>query len=222
MNSKKVGRSRGVRTWPVVVLRRRVLGGCACAGDRVLRGDGRGLVWLRVQVQVLGPLRGGEVGGGRCERATRGGRGDELRLFVVGRAEWRAARLTSPAVEGGCCCARHPEMHIHRRTGASAACAAREKGVGVIVPGARVVWEGRRDESPQNICPVSFREHTSRCPTNTSSQRSTDRVFQLQRTAHVTRRRSSEALRSTAGVVLSETTPWTNKENKRDLILLPT
>lgn len=155
MNSKKVSRSRGVRTWPVVVLRRRVLGGCACAGDRVLRGDGRGLVWLRVQVQVLGPLRGGEVGGGRCERATRGGRGDELRLFVVGRAEWRAARLTSPAVEGGCCCARHPEMHIHRRTGASAACAAREKGVGVIVPGARVVWEGRRDESPQNICFIS-------------------------------------------------------------------
>ena len=155
MNSKKVSRSRGVRTWPIVVLRLRVQGGCACAGDRILRGEGRGLVWLRVQVQVLGPLRGGEVGGERCERATRGGRGDELRLFVVGRAEWRAARLTSPAVEGGCCCARHPEMHIHRRTGASAACAAREKGVGVIVPGARVVWEGRRDESPQNICKIS-------------------------------------------------------------------
>lgn len=76
MNSKKASRSRGVRTWPVVVLRRRVLGGCACAGDRVLRGDGRGLVWLRVQVQVLGPLRGGEVGGGRCEeKDARGKRG---------------------------------------------------------------------------------------------------------------------------------------------------
>ena len=68
--------------------------------------------------------------GGGVRRKTRGGRGDELRLFVVGRAERRAARLTSPAVEGGCCCAKHPEMHICRRTGASAACAAREKGVG--------------------------------------------------------------------------------------------
>ena len=186
MNSKKAS-SRGVRTWPVVVLRRRVLGGCACAGDRILRGDGRGLVWLWVQVQVLGPLRGGEVGGGRCEGATRGGRGDELRLFVVGRAEWRAARLTSPAVEGGCCCARHPEMHICRRTGASAACAAREKGVGVIVPGARVVWEGRRDESPKYLFCVVVNTHLSICPTNTSSPRSAERIFH--RKARVTRRR---------------------------------
>jgi hypothetical protein len=189
MNSKKASRSRGVRTWPIVVLRRRVLGGCACAGDRILRGDGRGLVWLWVQVQVLGPLRGGEVGGGRCEGATRGGRGDELRLFVVGRAEWRAARLTSPAVEGGCCCARHPEMHICRRTGASAACAAREKGVGVIVPGARVVWEGRRDESPKYLLCVVVNTHLSICPTNTSSPRSAERIFHRKaRVTHSTAR----------------------------------
>lgn len=148
--------------------------------------------------------------GGGVRRKTRGGRGDELRLFVVGRAERRAARLTSPAVEGGCCCAKHPEMHICRRTGASAACAAREKGVGVIVPGARVVWEGRRDESPQNISKYLFcvvPEHASRCPTKSSSPWSADRVFHRTSLDGA----SSEAPRSTAGVVLSETTPWTKR-----------
>ena len=44
-------------------------------------------------------------------------------------------------MEGGCCCATHPAIHSRRRRGASAACAAREEGVGVIVPGARAVRE---------------------------------------------------------------------------------
>ena len=43
------GESFARRTWPVVVLRRRGRGGVA----------GAGVVRLRVQVQVLGPLRGG-------------------------------------------------------------------------------------------------------------------------------------------------------------------
>ena len=54
-------------------------------------------------------------------------------------------------MEGGCCCARHPAMHSRRRTGASAACAARENGFGVIVPGARVVRESPGDASPENV-----------------------------------------------------------------------
>lgn len=151
MNSKKASRSRGVRTWPVVVLRRRVLGGCACAGDRVLRGDGRGLVWLRVQVQVLGPLRGGEVGGGRCEgerRAGEEGTSSDSSCWGEQNGEPRDSRVRRWKEAAA---AQNIPKCISAEEQERAACAAREKGVGVIVPGARVVWEGRRDESPQNI-----------------------------------------------------------------------
>lgn len=210
MNSKKASRSRGVRTWPVVVLRRRVLGGCACAGDRVLRGDGRGLVWLRVQVQVLGPLRGGEVGGGRCEeKDARGKRG---RAPTLRGGESRTeSRETHESGGGRRLLLRKTSRDAYlQKNRSEAASAAREKGVGVIVPGARVVWEGRRDESPQNISKYLFcvvPEHASRCPTKSSSPWSADRVFHRTSLDGA----SSEAPRSTAGVVLSETTPWTKR-----------
>ena len=79
----------------------------------------------------------------------------------------------------------------------------------------RVGRTSRREPSKYLFCVVP--EHASRCPTKTSSPWSADRVFHRTSLDGA----SSEAPRSTAGVVLSETTPWTNKENKRDLILLP-
>ena len=147
--------------------------------------------------------------GGGVRRKTRGGRGDELRLFVVGRAERRAARLTSPAVEGGCCCAKHPEMHICRRTGASGLRGAGERCRRHRA--GRSCRVGRTShESPQNISKYLFcvvPEHASRCPTKSSSPWSADRVFHRTSLDGA----SSEAPRSTAGVVLSETTPWTKR-----------
>ena len=74
--------------------------------------------------------------------------------------------------------------------------------------------ESRRREPSKRSVVSSSREHVSRCPTRTSSPRSTDRDFH--RTAHVTRRRVlSEAPRSTVGVVLSETPPLGPEKTRR-------
>ena len=220
MNSKKASRSRGVRTWPVVVLRRRVLGGCACAGDRVLRGDGRGLVWLRVQVQVLGPLRG-RGGRGRCEeKDARGKRG---RAPTLRGGESRTESRETHESGGGrrLLLRKHPEMHICRRTGASAACAAREKGVGVIVPGARVVWEGRRTRAlkiSQNISSVSFR-NTHRAVQRSRHLHGLPIAFSIAR--HSTARPRRRRGRLPASSFPRQPLGPKDKENKRDLILLP-
>lgn len=210
MNSKKASRSRGVRTWPVVVLRRRVLGGCACAGDRVLRGDGRGLVWLRVQVQVLGPLRGGEVGGGRCEeKDARGKRG---RAPTLRGGESRTESRETHESGGG-------RRLLLRKTSRDAYLQKNRSERGLRGAGERCRRHragrscrvGRTShESPQNISKYLFcvvPEHASRCPTKSSSPWSADRVFHRTSLDGA----SSEAPRSAAGVVLSETTPWTKR-----------
>ena len=123
-------------------------------------------------------------------------------------------------MEGGCCCARHPAMHSRRRTGASAACAARENGFGVIVPGARVVRESPGDASPENV--LLYRR-----PVNT--YRAVQRARHLQglpiaiSIAHHTSLDGalSEAPRSIVGVVLSETPPLGPEKTRETFYLLP-
>ena len=80
--------------------------------------------------------------------------------------------------------------------------------------------ESRRREPSKRSAVSSSREHVSRCPTRTSSPRSTDRDFH--RTPHVTRRRVlSKAPRSTVGVVLSETPPLGPEKTRETFYLLP-
>ena len=120
-------------------------------------------------------------------------------------------------MEGGCCCARHPAMHSRRRTGASAACAARENGFGVIVPGARVVRESPGDASPENV--LLYRR-----PVNT--YRAVQRARHLQglpiaiSIARHTSLDGASSRRRTVGVVLSETPPL-GPEKTRETFLLP-
>ena len=121
-------------------------------------------------------------------------------------------------MEGGCCCARHPAMHSRRRTGASAACAARENGFGVIVPGARVVRESPGDASPENVLLYRRPVNTYRAFQRARHLQGLPIAIPSHATRHSTARPLGGAEVDRRRRPFRDTTSWTRK-NTRDFLL---
>ena len=114
-------------------------------------------------------------------------------------------------MEGGCCCARHPAMHSRRRTGASAACAARENGFGVIVPGVRVVRESPGDASPENVLLYRRPVNTYRAVQRARHLQGLPIAISMHTTRHSTARPLEGAEVDRRRRPFRDTTSWTRK-----------